>query len=343
MNYNNESTKKSIVIKIATMMLFLLIPLFTTTAVSDEAKSFIELIRQSDALFTLPIEQFRPAWDAFGSSMPDVPKRIEIEEEEINGVPGEWVISPNADDDKVLLHFHGGGFSIGSPSFYRQMNYRLSKAAKVTVFSVDYRLAPEHPYPAGVEDCIAVYEGLLKDGYEPEDIAFSGDSAGGGIVFQALLLIRERGLPMPVAAVAISPWVNLTNTGFTVYKNATDVNPNGTDPMTSLFNLHRMSIWYLKGTDPLNPNGMNANDPLVSPVFADLTDFPPVYLTASNIETLYGDSLLLLDKLSEADVNTTFEIGVGLPHVWPAFAYAYPEGQETINRIGQFLKGKFKD
>ena len=240
-----------------------------------------------------------------------------------NGVTSEWVVAPGADDNKVLLHFHGGGYVIGHPDGYRNFNSRMSGAAGARVLAVDYRLAPEHPFPAALDDTLDAYKWVLAQGYQPDQVGFMGESAGGGLVFATLLAARDNDVPLPAAAIATSPWVDLTNSFDSHAFNAE------ADPMIGPTVLDLFAATYLNDADPKNP--------LASPVYGEPSGLPPVYILVGSTEVLLDDARTLFMNASRAGVDTTIEVAPEMPHVWPIFAYQLPESRSAIARMSAFF------
>ena len=299
--------------------------------ISQEATELIASFRsdiKDSGLFTRSFSEQRTNWDAFGESIPGYSNEIVIESVDCDSVPSEWVRAPGANENKILLHFHGGGYVIGHPNGYRNYNSRVSEATGARVLAVDYRLAPEHPFPAAVDDTLAAYKWVLAQGYDPAQIGFMGESAGGGLVFATLLMARDDGTPLPGAAVTISPWIDLANTGDAHTFNAEN------DPMIAPTVLDTFAAAYLKETGPKTP--------LASPLYSELRDLPPIYLLAGSTEVLLDDARSMFMKLSRAGVDTTMEVAPNMPHIWPIFAYQLPEGRSAIARIAAFINAKLQ-
>jgi epsilon-lactone hydrolase len=270
-----------------------------------------------------PIDEIRVAYERFTADFP-LPADAHIEEVDAGGVPALWVSTPDAATDGAVMHLHGGGFLIGSPRVYREMAVRLSRASDLRVLVIDYRLAPEHPFPAAVDDATQAYRWLLTQVSGPARIALSGDSAGGGLALSTLLSARDAGLPLPSAAALLSPWVDLEATGDTIASKA-DV-----DPIVSRDLLLNMAGAYLAGQD--------ARAPLASPLHADLTDLPPLLIQVGTRETLLDDAIRIADRAKEAGVDVTLDVVEDMPHVFPLFASFLPEAQAGIERLGDFIK-----
>src|SRR5216683_2781865 len=247
---------------------------------------------------------------------------------EAGGVPAEWIVAPGAAEDRVILYLHGGGYVMGSINTHRAMIARISRAAKAKALALDYRLAPEHPFPAAVEDATAAYRWLLAQGYKPNKIAISGDSAGGGLVLATLLALRDANVAMPACAVPISPWTDMEGTGASMKTNAAKdpmVAPSGSNG-----GLLNMAKAYVGSADPKNP--------LASPLHADYRGLPPLLIQVGGTETLLDDSTRVAEKAKAAGVKADLEVWDEMIHVWHVFAKLLPEGQQAIDRIGRFVQ-----
>ena len=240
------------------------------------------------------------------------------------GVTAEWVVAEGASDSRVVLYFHGGGYIIGSPRTHRAMLAHLSRDAAARVLSLDYRLAPEHPFPAPVEDSVAAYRWLLNEGFDPARIALGGDSAGGGLTVAALVQIRYLGLPIPGAGVCVSPWVDMEGLGESMETRA------AADPMVGKENLMVSAKTYLGGADP--------RAPLAAPLYADLRGLPPLLIQVGDAEVLLDDSTRLAGIAREAGVDVQMDVWDDMIHVWHVFAPILPEGKQAIKQAGDFIK-----
>lgn len=243
---------------------------------------------------------------------------------EAGGVSAEWSVADGADQDKVILYVHGGGYVMGSAGSHRDMTGRLSQAAGARVLSLNYRLAPEHPFPAPVDDSVAAYRWLLGQGIQASNIAIAGDSAGGGLALAALIAIRDAGEPVPAAGIGISPWVDMEGTGESMTTRA------AVDPVVQKEGLLGMANLYLGGADPKNP--------LAAPLHANLAGLPPLLIQVGDAETLLDDATRITERARKADVDVTLKIWDEMPHVWHLFAPILPEGQRAIEEIGTFFK-----
>ena len=250
------------------------------------------------------------------------PKNITIEEIE-SPVKGEWQRWAGAPSGKVLYYLHGGGYVFGSPLSHRMLTFAIIKEVGVDVFALDYRLAPEHPFPAAVDDALAGYQYLLEK-YDPSEIALGGDSAGGGLSLSLMLTLKERALPLPSCVVLFSPWTDLTVSGGSMESN------KSTDAMFQQESIREGRHKYLNGAAP--------EAPLASPLFGDHTGLPPTLTFASKSEMLFDDSRRLHDKLLEKGVKSQFFDEDGLAHVWPFFNVWMPEAKKSIAQTGAFLR-----
>lgn len=254
-----------------------------------------------------------------------ISSEVKIEEIDAGGIPAEWEISPNVDENKVLIYFHGGGQVLGSPKSGRPYTVEIGKAAGVKILSVDYSLAPEKPFPAGINDCYTSYKWLLSTGVKPEKIFFGGASAGGNMTISTLLKIRDEGAPMPAGAVVLSPGIDYTPKSKTIFKNAP------TDPVMADVGI----FWWI----PAYLNGQNPTNPLISPVFADLKGLPPTLVQVSTCEMLYDHSTRFIERAKEVGVKVFLQEWDDMPHVWQNYGlYDLPEAKEAIDKIGEFIK-----
>ena len=270
--------------------------------------------------------QMRLDWDTlFGGD----PAEADEEKITIGDLPATWLRAPGARRDRALLFFHGGGFTIGSATSHRGIAARLSAAAGCAVLVLEYRLAPEHHFPAPIADATLAHEYLTEgQNLAPADIAFGGDSAGGNLVLSTMLALRERDVPLPRAGVLLSPWLDLT-----VSLPSYDSSLASQDPLNRKAGLSFMAKGYLNGAD--------AKHPLASPLFADLRGLPPLLVQVGSRELVLGDSQHLARRAKEAGVDVHLTIHRGMVHVFHQFAEDVPEAREAIGEVGQFLKGQW--
>lgn len=252
------------------------------------------------------------------------PREIRVEEVK-NGVSGEWITTPHLSlPDAVLLYIHGGGFISCSPRSHRPVTISLARLIGCRVFSLDYRLAPEHPFPAAVDDAVGAYQWLLETGIRPEKIALAGDSAGGGLVMSTLVSLRDRGIALPACVACIAPLVDLTGDfNYTNQKSCAMFFPDDGRAFARI---------YLHGASPRSL--------MASPLLADLKGLPPLLIHAADKEFLFDDAVRLNQKALACGVDSRLHIYAGLPHVWHILAGSVPEAEEALQEIADFVKGK---
>ena len=295
---------------------------------STEHESVVQALRNLPALGSgdeFDITAARASMAAMTAN-PELPEGVESETIEAAGVPAEWLTMPASDRTKTVLYLHGGGYTLGSIDTHRGLGSRIAEASGTRVLMVDYRLAPETPFPGAVDDATAAYGFLLDQGLAPEQIAIGGDSAGGGLTLAALVNIREQGKPLPGAAFALSPWVDLQGLGDSMQTRA------AADPMVQKDGLVRMGKLYLADTDPKTP--------LAAPLYADLAGLPPMLIQVGTAETLLDDSIRIVERLRAAGVSVELQQYEDLIHVFQAFAPIVPESVAAIDKIGAFVKSQ---
>jgi acetyl esterase/lipase len=256
-----------------------------------------------------------------------LPDDVKAEPTTVDGVPAEWVTTPDVDPTRTVLYLHGGGYVIGSLNTHRDLAGRISRAAGARVLNVDYRLAPEHPHPAAVEDAVTAYRWLTASGQDPKRVAVAGDSAGGGLTVATLVALRDRKHPLPAAGVCLSPWVDLEGTGDSMTTCA------ALDPMVQKDPLVRMGRFYLGDLDPRTP--------LAAPLYADLSGLPPLLIQVGTAETLLDDSTRIAERARKAGVDVTLDVWDDMIHVFQAFAPMLAEGQQAIDEIGEYLRARW--
>jgi monoterpene epsilon-lactone hydrolase len=225
--------------------------------------------------------------------------------------------------DPTLVYFHGGGYRLASALAYRSFGSHLANVCRARVLLVDYALAPEHPYPAALNDAVAAYQWALAGGASPSEVVLAGDSAGGGLAAALLLALRDRGLPLPAGAILSSPWADLTNTAETYSTNA------ASDALFSKASATEASALYLGDHD--------RRDPLVSPVFGDWSGMPPLLIQVGDSEVLLDDSARLESVATEGGVDVTRHVYPDMPHVWQTSYPAYPEAVEAVEEMAAFI------
>lgn len=269
------------------------------------------------------IQGFREECEKGARMFGDVPEDIVVQQASIEGIKAEWILPKGANKDKIIFFTHGGGYVSGSCSDHRMHVAKFVKESGVGALLFEYRLAPEHPYPAAIEDTLKAYRWLLDQGTLPSNIVIMGDSAGGGLALAALLAFRDEGLPLPSAAVAISPWTDLKCTGES-YKTNTKVCLSPLNSWT-VFAKH-----YYADNDP----GL----PLISPLYGDLHGLPPILIYAAGDEILRDDSIRFAEKAKAAGVDVRLHVEPGMFHCYPVAAPVFPEAVVAMKDICSFVK-----
>jgi len=272
-------------------------------------------------------EDRRSRWEPLYTSICPVLTGTRIEPVDAAGLRAEWVCGPGVSprEQPVVLYIHGGGFTAGTVVAYRGLSSRYSAAANCRVLAFDYRLAPEQPFPAALEDSVKAYRWLIEEHGIPSDrVALIGDSAGGNLVLAAMVQVRDSGGPLPRAAVCVSPVFDLALTGDSVTGRASR------DPMILPESLRRCASAYLGAADPRTP--------LASPLYADLRSLPPLLIQVGSEEMLRDDSVRLAEKAKALGVDVTLEEWPDMIHVWHLFADKLSDGRAAITRVGEFLK-----
>jgi len=252
-----------------------------------------------------------------------LPAEITVTAGALGGVPTAEITVDGIEPRYVVLYFHGGVYAMGDAALAAGLASQIGRRTRAKVISVDYRLAPEHPYPAAVDDALAAYEALLDNGTTPSDIAFAGESAGGGLAIATLVNARDHGLPLPAAAYVMSPYADLTLAG------ATMDTKRAADPLLSREALQARIADYTAGQD--------AALGLISPVFADLSGLPPLVIQAGTHEVLLDDAVRLARQAAIADVQVTLDITAGVPHVFQTYYAILDEAAAALDRAGQLL------
>jgi monoterpene epsilon-lactone hydrolase len=297
------------------------------TMLSAEAKREIERRFAERPEHEPPLSERRRNWEA-ETQLDRLPDGAHFSPVIAGGVAAEWMGTPGVDGQRVFLLLHGGAYNAGSPKTHRKMAANLSQATNMRVLVPDYRLAPEHPFPAAVKDALLAYGWLLSEGYNAEDIVVGGDSAGGGLALSMLLALREAGGTMPRAAVLLAPWTDLSCSSET-YETLRDL-----DPIITRENLLQAAGWYAAHRD--------LTDPMASPLFADLSGLPPLLIHAGGDEVMVDDSRLLAERASAVGVPVTLKIFPGLWHVFHTASPEVPEASQAIAEIGDFVRAQFE-
>jgi monoterpene epsilon-lactone hydrolase len=287
-----------------------------------EVEDLVEQFRVANVLALPSVKDMRAAIDNIGRQHP-VPNDVVCQPVRIGNINAEWIKAPGASDEKVLLYFHGGGYVIGSLNSHRELIARLSRATGLSALAVDYRLAPEHPFPAAVDDAIAAYKWVLASGIDPNRIIIGGDSAGGGLAIATLISLRDAGEDLPACGVCISPWVDLEASGESYTLRA------ALDPMCHKQEILNLAKTYLAGQDPRTP--------LASPLHADLVGLPPLLIHVGEAETLYDDSARITKRAKEAGVEVVLKEWKDMPHVFQLFAPSFLETEQSISEIAEFI------
>jgi monoterpene epsilon-lactone hydrolase len=275
-----------------------------------------------------PTLEERRATFAPGGRPHPVPDDVQVTEVTAGGVPAHWLTAPGTDTGRVLLFLHGGGFEFGSVRSDGELAARLGRASGMRVLFPEYRLAPEHHFPAAIDDALAAWRWLRTDqGLNASSIAVAGDSAGGGLAVALLVAVRDAGEALPAAAVLMSPTVDLTSSGASMTERAEQ------DPISTPAMLEQFAADYLAGADPKNP--------LASPLFAPLAGLPPLLIQVGTADLLLSDSERLGAAAAKAGVDVTLEISEGLPHVYPLML-GTPEAAQATEQTGKFLRAKVR-
>jgi len=294
--------------------------------VSTEQRENLEaILRQSAFPVGSSVDEQRRLLREAVSAQP-LPADVTVAAAALDGVPTAEITVDEIEPRHVVLYFHGGVYVICDAFLAADLASQVGRRTQAKVISVDYRLAPEHPYPAAVDDALAAYEALLRNGIAPSDVAFAGESAGGGLAIATLVNARDHGLPLPAAAFVMSPYVDLTLAGASI-ETKRDV-----DPLFTRELLQDRVADYTAGQD--------AALGLISPIFADLSGLPPLIIQAGTHELLLDDSVRLAQQAATADVEVTLDITPGVPHVFQAYYPILDEAAAALDRAGQFLSGQ---
>ena len=288
----------------------------------DVVRAHLAKLPPSDSLTTAERRaQYERAEKVFPT-----PPEVKVERVSAPGAPVEWLRPPGAVAGRVVLYLHGGGYVIGSPRSHRHLAAAIASAAAASALLLDYRLAPEHPYPAAVDDATAAYRWLLDQGIAPEHVVIAGDSAGGGLTVATLLALRDARVPLPAGGVCISPWVDLTCSGESYRTKA------GVDPIVQQAGVAEMAQAYLGTASPRTP--------LASPLFADLRGLPPLLIHVGSDEVLLDDAVQLAARAKAAGVETTIEVWERMIHVWHWFLPMLDEAHAAVETIGRFTRDR---
>jgi monoterpene epsilon-lactone hydrolase len=288
----------------------------------EQQETLDAILRQGALPVGSSVDEQRRLLKELVSAQP-LPAEVTVTAAALGGVPTAEVTVDGIEPRNVVLYFHGGVYVIGDAFIAAELASQVGRRTQARVISVDYRLAPEHPYPAAVEDALAAYQALLQDGVDPSDIVFAGESAGGGLAIATLVNARDHGLPLPAAAYVMSPYVDLTLAGTTIETR------REVDPLLSRELLQPRVTDYASGHGPASG--------LISPLFADLSGLPPLIIQAGTHEVLLDDAVRLAAQAANADVAVTLDITPGVPHVFQAYHAILDEAAAALDRAGQFL------
>lgn len=289
---------------------------------SEELQQILDMLKAAPLREFATVAEQRAGLEAFARPVAD---DVRCDPVDVNGIPAEWISISGQEPDRTILYLHGGGYVIGSINTHREVVSRIARASGARALLIEYRLAPEHPFPAALDDAVSAYRWLRTQGVPAGEIVIAGDSAGGGLTLATLLALRDASDELPAAGVGISPWTDLAGEGESVVTKA------GVDPMVQKAGLDQMARQYV------GPDG-DVKAPLASPLYAELTGLPPLLLQVGTAETLLDDSTRFAAKAESAGVEVTLEPWEDMFHVWHFFAGMLPEGQQAIDRIGEFVR-----
>ena len=289
---------------------------------TEQQETLDAILRQSALPVDSDVDEQRRLFREAISAQP-LPTDVTVTAATLGGVPTAEITVDGIESRHIVLYFHGGVYVISDAFLAAGLASQVGRRAHAKVISVDYRLAPEHPYPAAVDDALAAYQALLDSGIAPSDIAFAGDSAGGGLAIATMVNARDHGLPLPAAAFLMSPYVDLTLAGTSMETR------READPL--------LSPELLAARVPDYTAGQDAALPLISPIFADLSGLPPLCIQCGSHEVLLDDSIRLARQAATVDVEVTLEVTPGVPHVFQAYSPMIDEAAVALDRAGRFL------
>jgi len=293
--------------------------------VSDGIKRISEMVRQNSKVVAKQrVEESRAGFEQF-AAMFQVAKDVKIDNVDVNGVSAVWISTPEAVEENVVLYFHGGGYVFGSINTHKEFMSRISRVSNSRVLLIDYRRAPENPFPAALEDAITAYKWLIdSEGIKPENLIIGGESAGGGLTLATLLKLRDTGIPLPAAALVLSPWADLDMTGETIRTKAR------VDPLANPSDLFFLASLYVGEDDPKNP--------YISPLYGDLKGLSPMIIQVGSAEILLSDAERIAERAKAADVDVILDIWEDMIHMFQMFALWSPEGQKATEKLGKFIQ-----
>jgi epsilon-lactone hydrolase len=276
----------------------------------------------------LSIEALRESQARSAKMMQKLPKSISVERFSVNELSLEWIAHKNADDEKVILYLHGGGYVSGNLAMYRLLCGTISEKSGARVLMPEYRLAPDNPFPAALQDTLSIYAWLLEKGFSAKNIIIVGDSAGGGLSLAATLALRDEGRPLPAGIICLSPWTDLTFSGESHETNA---------KKSVILHPKNIRLWaesYIAHADPRTPH--------ISPAFADMRNFPPMLIQVGSEEVLLDDARMVAERAKSADVNVTLSVYEKMWHVWQTIGFL-PESVKAFEEMGNFVKRPQRD
>lgn len=290
---------------------------------NEDLNQLLGMLRAGGPDLGAPPLEARAAFEALLTNLP-VADDLSFAPDMLGSIPALVATAPNSAKDRALLYLHGGAFVVGSSNGYRGLAGELARSSEMTGFAIDYRLAPETPFPGAVDDAVAAYLSLLSRGFAPENVAIAGDSAGGGLALSLLVQLRDAGHPLPACALLISPWADLDCSGESISTKAAE------DPSLTADALRKTAALYL--------NGAAANTPLASPINADLSGLPPLFIQVGSAEILLDDALRVARIAGHAGTSVRLDIWPEMVHVWHAFAFMLSAGRAAIADAGAFIK-----
>ncbi len=276
--------------------------------------------RKADRNATL--QQRRASLENAARRLP-MPRRVDVQQTSLGHGGAEWLRPADTTDDRAILYLHGGAYTLGSCASHRALASRIAIASHAPALQPEYRLAPEHPFPAALQDCVAAYRWLIDSGIPPQNTVVAGDSAGGGLALALALTLRDDNAPLPAAIVCLSPWADLELTGESLATRAK------VDPVCSVEESRSHAAQYVGENDPRSP--------LISPIHADLHGLPPILIHVGDREILLSDAMRLAERAREDGVDVELQIWDGMWHVWHLLAAYVPEGQRAIDEVGAFI------
>jgi len=253
-----------------------------------------------------------------------MPPNVEVKQTTVGNIAAEWLRPVGTTDNRAVLYLHGGAYTMGSCTTHRALASRIAIASQTPALLPEFRLAPEYPFPAALEDGVAIYRWLIEQGISPQKMVVAGDSSGGGLAIALTVLLRDKDVPLPAAITCLSPWADLELTGESLTTRAQ------VDPMCSLEESQYHAVHYIGKHD--------ARAPLVSPIYADLHGLPPILIQVGDREILLSDAIRLTECARKDGVDAELEVWDGMWHVWHLFARYVPEGQRAIDKIGAFIR-----